>query len=643
MSDQEGRYQKVSEHLAKVDAESLSQPWKMDFEYISDGILVEGVRYPILKMDWVEGVHLSQWLSIHHQDQAAVAEMARRFAELINDLDRNDIAHGDLQHGNLLVAQDGTLRLVDYDGLFVPALAGQRGNETGHRNYQSPHRTLDNFGPDMDNFSAWVVYASLISVAADPALWTQLHEADGEYLILSEDDFSDPASSAHFPRLLRHSNPVVNTAMSQLRLLCEKPFDEISKLDLNLFSTDTEVERPNPVNSTSELVSDAQMDRPSWLDGHLSTNIIRKDFSVESFQGRHLREFLLALLGALTATAPLIAGTTHYVDFNAVVLCVFCMSSLFFALAATARARRGELDALRKKQRSLDQLLMLAKEASANYATAHDERALIIEGEEERIEKNIDQNQQLTRQLHRTYARIESARSSAVEALDQELRSLKAEKERVFSEKLRPLQEPWVGKRLPSFLLSDAHLSGITSKNISSLVELGLRAAADISGVKRIKGGADALLMTGDGRSVKVSGIGPAKADALYAWRQQCEEEVRASCPVRLSVDEGAEIDRTFEPRFESVLARKSAVDQEAEQKRSEARQELAASRTRLADIHQKELEALRERRRELDDQIGDIRASATDLHHLSQSRDSLTMGARKLSYWRYLRFLYFG
>ena len=41
------------------------------------------------------------------------------------DLERHGIAHGDLQHGNLLVAADGTFRLVDYDGMYVPALRGE--------------------------------------------------------------------------------------------------------------------------------------------------------------------------------------------------------------------------------------------------------------------------------------------------------------------------------------------------------------------------------------------------------------------------------------------------------------------------------------------------------------------------------------
>lgn len=640
VSDREYRYQKISEHLAQVDDDSLSQSWKMDFEYLSDGILVDGVRYPILKMNWVDGIHLSKWLSTHHQDQAAVAEIAQKFVELMNDLYRNNIAHGDLQHGNLLVADDRTLRLVDYDGLFVPALAGERGNEIGHRNYQSPRRTLDDFGPDMDNFSAWVIYASLSSVAADPAIWSQMHDAESECLILSGDDFSDPASSAHFPGLLRHPNDEVNASMGQLALLCEDDYGEIPRLDLKL-STGMDEDLHSLGESAAGGVSDVQPGSPSWLDGHLEMSTAAQNLSVASFRGWYVREFLLALLGVLTIFGPLTAGMTNYLDSHAIIFGFFVMSSLFLTLSAATRSGRSEVAMFRNSQRSLDQLIAFAVEASASYAAANEESARLVENEQERIEGGINQNQELTRHLHRTYARIESTRNSAVEAIDQELRSLRAEKERAVADKLHPFQEPWVREKLPSFLISEAHLSGITSKNIASLVALEIHAASDIVGVKRTKSGEDALLITREGTSVKVPGIGPAKANALYLWRHQCAKEARASCPVRLPAHEEKEIEDIFEHQFESITAQRAIIDEEAERKRIDARRELAVTRTRLADLHQEEIAALRAKQAELDLRIVDIRANAAEVYHLTQTGNLLKIGARNISYLRYLRFLY--
>ncbi len=641
VSDQGRRYQEISEHLAKIETESLSQPWKIGFEYVSDGILVEGVRYPILKMDWVEGLLLSQWLSIHHQDQTAVMEMAHKFEALVHDLHRNNIAHGDLQHGNLLVAQDRTLRLVDYDGLFVPALSGERGSEIGHRNYQSPRRTLDDFGPDMDNFSAWVIHTSLIAVAADPALWSQLHDADGEYLLLSGDDFSDPSSSTYFPDLLRHPNSVVNASMSQLSVLCEKRLAEIPRLHWSQSSPDIDTELNVPSEDASGDVADTQPGKPSWLDSHLTTNTLEENLSTIAFQGWHLREFLLALLGVLTVTAPVIMGMTGYLHFEAIMLGVLTMSSAFFVSSAAARFKRGEIKTLRNNQRSLNQLLALNAETVADYEKVHEERTRLIADEQDVIEKNTNQNQELTNRLHQSYARIESDRKAASDALNQELCNLRDEKDAAAAERLRPLQQPWVKDRLPSFLLSEAHLSGITSKHVSSLAALNLRTAADIVGIKRVKGGDDALLMTGDGRCVKVPGIGPVKAESLYAWHQECEETARESCPVSLPADDEEEIDGVFEPLFASLLARQTVVNQEAEHRRNEARKELTVIRTRLADTHQEKLAALRARIEDLDLLISEMRRSAGDVYRLNHSQNLLMMSAKKISYLRYLRFLY--
>jgi hypothetical protein len=55
------------------------------------------------------------------------------------------VAHGDLQHGNVLLvpATDTdrlSLKLVDYDGMFVPALTGAQTGEVGHPAYQHPQR-----------------------------------------------------------------------------------------------------------------------------------------------------------------------------------------------------------------------------------------------------------------------------------------------------------------------------------------------------------------------------------------------------------------------------------------------------------------------------------------------------------------------
>jgi len=71
------------------------------------------------------------------------------------------IAHGDWQHANILIVrEDGKqrLRLVDYDGMFVPPLQGKSCPELGHANYQHPNRKGADFNLTLDHFSSVLIY-----------------------------------------------------------------------------------------------------------------------------------------------------------------------------------------------------------------------------------------------------------------------------------------------------------------------------------------------------------------------------------------------------------------------------------------------------------------------------------------------------
>ena len=73
------------------------------------------------------------------------------------------IAHNDLQHGNVLVQREGGIRLVDYDGKFLPKFRGERSPELGHKNYQHPERSPEHYDENVDNFSSLVIYLSLLA------------------------------------------------------------------------------------------------------------------------------------------------------------------------------------------------------------------------------------------------------------------------------------------------------------------------------------------------------------------------------------------------------------------------------------------------------------------------------------------------
>jgi len=270
--DREARYRAIARRLAAVRGS-----WKVGFDYLPAAMLVGGGWHPLVRMEWVEATGLLPWIEAHLGDPRAMTEMAARFASLAADLEDAGLAHGDLQHGNLLVSGDGTLRLIDYDGMYARGVPGRSAVELGHRNYQSPRRSAADLGPRLDRFSAWVIYASLVAVAADPALWERLHEPGGEHLLLTAEDFADPRRSSRFPVLLAHPDPAVRGPARRVRDLSGVPLRKVPRLEPvtrgRLTSTTrpavaapgpfpAAVPPPAPAASPSAL--------PAWMAGYVS-------------------------------------------------------------------------------------------------------------------------------------------------------------------------------------------------------------------------------------------------------------------------------------------------------------------------------------------------------------------------------------
>src|SRR5215204_4352806 len=192
LGDREERYRALDAHLNANRIAALPQ-----FKYLPKGILVSGRRYPVLVMEWLEGPTLDVYLDEAVGRREALLHMADEWVKLMGELREAGIAHGDLQHGNIIV-EGGRLRLVDLDGMYVPALRGLKASEVGHQHYQHPARAVAHFSADTDNFSALVVYLSLVSLAERPELWREYHD---ENLVFTRADFADPDSSALFPKV----------------------------------------------------------------------------------------------------------------------------------------------------------------------------------------------------------------------------------------------------------------------------------------------------------------------------------------------------------------------------------------------------------------------------------------------------------
>ncbi len=207
---QQGRYARLSQHLF-----GLGLDFMVSFDYILRGIKVRTEYYPIVKMQWVEGLPLNNYIEEHVNEPETMRSLAVKWRKVMNGLRSHQLAHGDLQHGNVMVTPDGEIRLVDYDGMYTPAFRG-KSPELGHANFQHPRRTPDFYNEDLDNFAGLIIYMSFLAIADEPEIFQKFYTGDN--LLMLSADYRNPTSSAAFKRLKEHKN----TQVKQLAELLEK-------------------------------------------------------------------------------------------------------------------------------------------------------------------------------------------------------------------------------------------------------------------------------------------------------------------------------------------------------------------------------------------------------------------------------------
>jgi hypothetical protein len=225
--DLERRYHAITEFLRLVHSKAFCQA-----EYLPLGIRVEGQWWPIIKMAWVTGSQINTEVEMRLNDPAAIKHLAENFRAAVRALSVLGVAHGDLQHGNIIVA-NGELRLIDYDGIYLPALYGMLPSEFGHQNYQHPSRPRAPFDGRLDRFSSIVIYTAMQALASDPSLWARFN--NDENMLFRAHDFTSNGSSDLFRALL--SNAATSKLASGLANACAVPFDQVPTLDQVIQST----------------------------------------------------------------------------------------------------------------------------------------------------------------------------------------------------------------------------------------------------------------------------------------------------------------------------------------------------------------------------------------------------------------------
>ena len=240
------RYQQLEDYLREQNSARF-----VGFDYQENGIRVNSNWYPIVKMDWVNGQTLDRFVERNLHNRNALTAIAEQWRDAAVDLQRQAIAHNDLQHGNIIVQEDGFIRFVDYDGIFLPQYLGEMSPEEGHKNYQHPQRTAKDYSEHIDNFPALVIYLSLLAVAANPSLWKRFYDEDN--LLFTKSDFLAPEDSEIFHELRNSADATIVRLTEHLEEYCCLSVSDVRVLETVLAVASTPRKRPTVSAGPSPL------------------------------------------------------------------------------------------------------------------------------------------------------------------------------------------------------------------------------------------------------------------------------------------------------------------------------------------------------------------------------------------------------
>ncbi|MDE6679766.1 MAG: hypothetical protein K2J92_00255 [Muribaculaceae bacterium] len=283
---QEGRaesYRRITEELESVSSAYMVPMRWLDNELFVDTTQCDREEFPVVVMEWVEGEPLDLYVSRHLGDTDTLSMLSYRFNRMAAWLLAQPFAHGDLKPDNILVREDGSPVLVDYDGMFVPSMQGEKAREAGSPDYRHPLRTDADFNEHIDDFSIAVIALSLKALALNPAL---KNSASADTLLLSEADFRNPANSRLLQSIaLLTTDPDLTLLLGTFYIaLAKKSLDSVS---FRLFMTQKpiqvlqilklkNVQQHNTLNTTS---TKQETKSNSEVTHKIDTSVTRKDIT----------------------------------------------------------------------------------------------------------------------------------------------------------------------------------------------------------------------------------------------------------------------------------------------------------------------------------------------------------------------------
>jgi predicted flap endonuclease-1-like 5' DNA nuclease len=541
---QDQRYEAIHDVLA-----GMGRPWQVGFEYIREGVLVKGKWQPILRMEWVEKSQtLIPWLNQNLGHPDLILDIANQFATCIEDLHHCGIAHGDLQHGNLLVDGNNKLRVIDYDGMFLPAIKDLGSNELGLANYQHPHRSGNDFGPYLDRFSAWLIYGSLLCVAAHPWLWSTFNNGSDEKLLFGKNDFVAPLSAIQ--RLAANGSPETEFAGVLTKSLASSTtLSDLPEFEPNRIPVPTHVQAPpkpgpwwegqnpssaEPSSASGQTAAEIRLGT-GWLrthEGPLPPIDIVGPTRPTKVVG--LVMTVVAILGAVaagTASSALFGGLVLLIWATAMTVGVWTLwrrSDVVNQQSAARRELKSALSEVAQQKKRIEE------ESKTRDALAGRERKALQALEKERAKLLKSSTAEQDRQSKELTKKLKPLQDSLTK-----VDGLKAAES---VQQLRKLQEQHTQTYLAGRRIEPGVISGIGPALVGTLAAYGIRTAADLAAVNGTQ-----FRTTGSSRWFTMTGIGPAKSSAINSWHQLQRSAASHGAPQSLPLAHRQALDATFE------------------------------------------------------------------------------------------------
>jgi len=622
--DQQERYTAINAYLHQV-----SLPYTVGFTYLMNGIRIRGQWYPIVKMEWADGTPLITWVEGNLNNPSALSSFLKSFVSMLAAMQQASIAHGDLQHGNILVVNSSPI-LVDYDGMYVPALNGKASSEVGQPNYQNPRRSARDFGPYLDNFSGWVIAVSLLAISVDPKLWHKFKGGD-DCLLFRKSDFEQPQRSALLNALDSEQSPELRQMVTLFKTILACSPQSVPALDgtFSLGSIPSEVKPQVPDWIHSHLPAPKQVAIPqagniSWVLEATDpvgppVSFVTEVGTVRLLAYLSLSVIILVLVLCFRALIPIWSIT--------VAPAVLGMDLLLFWKEYNGDSSVQQLHSVRRQRNELQERIQVMedrlKEADhqkeginrqledSKAVLAKEDRELqkaeqsLVAANDSKLQSAISvslkDRQKLDSQENGELGALQKGLGRTVSDLSQSLASLAQTEQNELANALTAVQTLFVQIALKTASIRVASIPGIGAGYKARLQSAGILTAAEVNY-----------------RIHRVKGIGAQRAQALEGWKRGIESAARMQMPQTLSWQDRNNIQAKY-------ASQKSTLELQLNQQQTSLRIQETAVKTKYSGLRMPVDAVLASERQKHQIELARINAE------FKQKRDSLAVKAREL------------